>query len=99
MLSAFAEEKKDVDAYMVFEIVKDLEFDVQHCGVKTSPDNQQENIVCPKCSFKQLVKLDSGQQRAECLECGIMFANFDARYLPMSNVKSLKVFKKRVFGE
>ena len=99
MLTAFAEEKKDVEAYMVFEIVKDLEFDVQYREVKTSPDNQEENIVCPECSFKQLVKLDSGQQRVECLKCGIMFTNFDASHLPMSNVKNLKIFKKRVLGE
>ena len=106
MLSAFAEEKKDVDAYMVFEIVKDLEFDVQYREVKTSPDNQHENIkpfkniiVCPECSFKQLAKLYPGQQRAECLKCGIMFTNLDASHMPMSNAKSLKFFKKRVLGE
>ncbi len=43
MLSAFAEEKKDVDAYMVFEIVKDLEFDVQHRGTETSTSNKEHN--------------------------------------------------------
>ena len=92
MLSAFAEEKNEADEHMVFDIVKDLEIDVQHRGIKTFPDNQQENIVCPKCGFKQSAQLSSGQQRAVCLKCGIVFAKFNACCMPWSdgsaNVKS-----------
>ena len=95
LLAAFTEEKKEVDASMVFEIVKDLEFDLQHSGVQTFPDNNDDMVVCRECGFKQEVRPDSGEKHVRCLKCGLVLSISEAGSVLLSNAKNIKYINRR----
>lgn len=43
MLSAFAEDKNKLDAYIVLDVIRDLDFEVQYWGTETSTSNKEHN--------------------------------------------------------
>ncbi len=36
----------------------------------------EETVACPKCKYEQPAFLDSGEEAAECLRCGVVFSKF-----------------------